>query len=70
MRYEDGLAARFEQGDVSLTLMALAHIGGFAERLPGWLAASQQEYPKPRKFGNAYSMLCRRAISRRSGGAP
>ena len=49
MRYEDGLAARFEQGDVRLTLMALAHIGGFAERLPGWLAASQQEYPEAAK---------------------
>ena len=24
--------------------MALAHIGGFAERLPRWLATSQQQY--------------------------
>jgi hypothetical protein len=49
MRYEDGLAARVRAGDVSLTLMALAHIGGFAERLPGWLAASQQKYPEAAK---------------------
>jgi hypothetical protein len=50
-------------------LMALAHIGGFAERLPGWLAASQQKYPTPRKYGNAYSMHCRRRYRDDRGGA-
>src|ERR1041384_7103847 len=29
--------------------MALAHIGGFAERLPGWLVASRQKYPDAAK---------------------
>ena len=46
MQFEDGLAARFERGDVSLTLMAVAHIGGFAGRLPEWLAASHHEDPE------------------------
>src|SRR6185503_4462324 len=49
MRYEDRLASLFEEGAVSLTLMALAHIGGFAGRLPDWLAASQQKYPDAAK---------------------
>ena len=49
MRYEDRLASLFEQGEVSLTVMALAHIGGFAERLPGWLVASRQKYPDAAK---------------------
>jgi hypothetical protein len=44
MRYEDRLASWFETG-VSLRLMALAHIGGFTERLPGWLATAKQESP-------------------------
>jgi hypothetical protein len=49
MRYEDRLASLFEEGEVSLTLMALAHIGGFAGRLPDWLAACQQKYPDAAK---------------------
>jgi len=37
MRYEDGLAARFKRGAAGLTTMALAHIGGFSDRIPAWL---------------------------------
>src|SRR5258708_21283358 len=47
MRYEDRLAYWFETGGVSLKMMALAHIGGFAERLPRWLATAKREYPGP-----------------------
>lgn len=45
MRYEDRLASLFAEGEVSLTLMTLAHIGGFAERLQDWLATSRQKHP-------------------------
>jgi hypothetical protein len=41
MRYEDGLAARFKRGDVGFTTLAMAHIGGFADRIPAWLQLAQ-----------------------------
>jgi hypothetical protein len=42
MRYEDYLAALFKAGHGDLRAMALAHIGGFADRVPGWLASARQ----------------------------
>jgi len=49
MSYEDRLGSLFATGRVSLNLMALAHIGGFAERLPGWLATAQREHSASRQ---------------------
>jgi hypothetical protein len=44
MRYEDYLAALFKAGHGDLRLMALAHIAGFADRVPGWLASAKQGF--------------------------
>jgi hypothetical protein len=44
MRYEDRLAALFaRREESSLTLIAMAHIGGFADRVQRWLAAARTE---------------------------
>lgn len=42
MSYERGLAARFNAEDTSLSLMAMAQIGGFGDRIPAWLKAAQE----------------------------
>src|SRR5262245_24900067 len=43
MNYEDGLAALFKSGHVNLATVALAQIGGFADRLTGWFDLAPQD---------------------------
>jgi hypothetical protein len=46
MSYQDRLAAAFERDDVPLTLMTMAHLGGFADQLPAWLARAKEKNPR------------------------
>lgn len=43
MRYEDRLAALFTKEKSSLILIAMAHVGGFADRLQGWLSSARKQ---------------------------
>jgi hypothetical protein len=45
MTYEEGLAAKFRGGEYHLGLLALAHVGGFDDRLPNWLKLAQEAEP-------------------------
>lgn len=52
-RYEDRLAALFADPErASLSLMAMAHIAGFGDRIPAWLGSAQAK-ASPRSFFNA-----------------
>jgi hypothetical protein len=42
MRYEERLGGLFARGDAKLEHMALAHIAGFGDRLPDWLARTRE----------------------------
>jgi hypothetical protein len=42
MRYEQGIATQFKQGNAELSLLAMAHLAGFSSRLPAWLSSARQ----------------------------
>src|SRR5262249_47627940 len=46
MRYEQGIAKQFKQGNAELSLLALAHVARFSSRLPAWLSSARQADPK------------------------
>src|SRR5262249_518508 len=46
MRYEQGIATQFKQGNAELSLLALAHVARFSSRLPAWLSSARQADPK------------------------
>jgi len=55
VRYEDRLAAGFDPERANLSLMAMAHVGGFAERIQEWLGSAQAK-ADPRSFFNAQAL--------------